>query len=167
VYDDVYTATNTCFTSGAAAGLPGTATLNSSGAPYVCPGVFARGSTTVLVDWHARSFEDQPVQYGSASIHVVANNKLRSDLGYRIDSSNGSRFYQDPRDVAGSLVSTYQQPFVDVAYTVHPGFIWKAEYNFFGYGEGGPSGPAYCSLTTAANASVVPCTSLPYPTGLT
>jgi hypothetical protein len=166
-YNDVYTATNTCFTSGAAAGLPGTATLNSAGNPDVCPGVFARGSTTVLVDWHARAFEDMPVQYGSASVHLNPNKKVRSDVGYRITSSNGSRFYQDPRDVAGALVSTYQQPFVDVAYTVHPGFIWKAEYNFFGYGEGGPSGPVNCSLTTSATASVVPCTSLPYPTGLT
>jgi hypothetical protein len=166
-YNDVYTATNTCYTSGAAAGLPGAATLNSDGTPAVCPGVFARGSTTILVDWHARAFEDAPVQYGSASIHLTPNNKIRSDLGYRIDSSNGTRFYQDARDVAGALVSTYQQPFVDLAYTVHPGFIWKAEYNFFGYGEGGPSGAQYCSLSTGTTASVVPCASLPYPTGLT
>jgi hypothetical protein len=167
VYDDVYTATNTCFTSGAAAGLPGAATLNPDGTPAVCPGVFARGSTTVLVDWRARSFEDMPVQYGSASIHLTPTTKFRSDLGYRIDSSNGTRFYQDARDVAGALVSTYQQPFVDVAYTMHPGFIWKAEYNFYGYGEGGPSGAQYCSLSTGPTASVVPCTSLPYPTGRT
>jgi hypothetical protein len=167
VWNDVYTATNTCFTSGAAANLPGTATLKSDGTPDVCPGVFARGSTTILVDWHARSFEDMPVQYGSASIHLTPNNKIRSDVGYRIDSSNGSRFYQDARDVAGSLISTWQQPFVDVAYTIHPGFVWKAEYNFFGYGEGGPSGATYCSLSTSTTASVVPCASLSYPTGVT
>ena len=45
--------------------------------------------------------------------------------------------------------------------------IWKAEYNYYGYGEGGPSGPEFCSTSTALTSAVVPCTSLPYPTGLT
>ncbi len=51
-----------------------------------------------------------------------------------------------PSDVNGSLVSTYQSPFVNLAYTMHPGLIWKAEYNFYGYGEGGP--PARNSAST-------------------
>jgi hypothetical protein len=59
---------------------------------------------------------------------------------------NGTRFYNDPRDVAGSLVSTYQSPFVNFAWTARPGLTWKAEYNFYGYGEGGPSGAALCSF---------------------
>jgi hypothetical protein len=80
---------------------------------------------------------------------------------------DGSRFYNDARDVAGSLVSDYQSPFINMAWTVHPGLTWKAEYNYFGYTEGGPSGPQDCSLSTSFTASVVPCASLPFPTGLT
>jgi hypothetical protein len=80
---------------------------------------------------------------------------------------NGTRFYQDARDVAGSLVSAWQSPFASVAWTLRPGFIWKAEYNFYGYDEGGHSGAAYCSTSTSATAAVVPCTTLAGQTGLT
>lgn len=166
-YSDIYTATNTCFTSGAAANLPGAATLTASGTPNVCPGVFARGSTTQLVDWFAKDYMDAPTQFGSGSIHLSPTKNLRSDLGYTISSVDGSRFFNDARDVNGSLVSTYQSPFVKLAWTVRPGLIWRAEYNFYGYGEGGPSGAQYCSLTTSLTASVVPCNSLSYPTGQT
>jgi hypothetical protein len=82
---------------------------------------------------------------------------------------NGTRFYNDPRDVAGSLVSTYQTPFVNVAWTFRPGLTWKAEYNFYGYGEGGPSGAALCSATSptpTAPATPVACSSMPYQTGM-
>jgi cytochrome c553 len=34
---------------------------------------------------------------------------------------------------------------LNVAWTVHPGWIWRAEYNYYGYGEGGPSGAPFCS----------------------
>jgi hypothetical protein len=45
--------------------------------------------------------------------------------------------------------------------------IWKVEYNYFGYGEGGPSGSEYCSTSTSLTATVVPCNTLAQPTGLT
>ena len=57
------------------------------------------------------------------------------------------------------MVSKYQTPFVSVAYTMHPGLIWKAEYNYFGYGEGGPSGAPLCSTATSATATISPCAS--------
>jgi hypothetical protein len=51
-----------------------------------------------------------------------------------------------------------------VAWTFRPGLIWKAEYNYFGYGEGGASGAALCSTTptsaTITGANIVPCSSL-------
>ena len=68
--------------------------------------------------------------------------KLQGGLGYTISSVNGTRFFNDARDVNGSLVSTYQSPYVNVAYTVRKNWIWNAQYNYFGYGEGGPSGAA-------------------------
>jgi hypothetical protein len=166
-YSDVYTATNICYDNGATPTLPGTASLNSSGTANICPGVFTRGSTTQLADWFAKDFMDAPTQYGSVALTMAPAKTIHSNLGYRISSVNGNQFFNDARAVNGSLDSTYQSPFVSVAWTVHPGWIWKAEYNFYGYGEGGPSGPQYCSTSTSVTSAVVPCASLPEPTGLT
>ena len=82
---------------------------------------------------------------------------------------NGTRFFNDARDVNGSLVSKYQTPFVNLAWTIHPGLIWNAEYNYFGYGEGGPSGSQYCSTSTSATAVPALCSTFAptYLTGLT
>ena len=166
-YTHVYSATNICFASGATPTLPGTATLTPSGTPAVCPGVFARGSTTVLTDFFARSFQDAPTQFGSVAVFVSPADKVHTTIGYRISSVDGSRFFNDARDVNGSMVSTYQSPYANVAYTMHPGLIWKAEYNFFGYGEGGPSGAPLCSTSVSTTATVVPCSSFPGLTGVT
>jgi len=166
-YTDVYAATNICYNNGASATLPGTASLNSSGAPNVCPGVYARGSTTQLADWFARDFMDAPTQFGSVALSLSPVKALHSNFGYRISAVNGSQFFNDARSVNGSLQSAYQSPFVNVAWTVHSGWVLKAEYNYFGYGEGGPSGPQYCSTSTSLTSTVVPCTSLTAQTGLT
>ena len=167
-YSDVYAATNICYLNGATATLPGAVPSATS---TLCPGVFARGSTTVLSDWGpARDFMDAPTQYLSLALSMTPSKKVHSNIGYRISDVNGSRFFNDARDVNGSLVSKYQSPFVNFAYTVHPGWIWKAEYNYFSYGEGGPSGSPYCSNATSATATIVPCNSATisaYPTGLT
>jgi hypothetical protein len=166
-YSDVYTATNICYDNGASPTLPGTASTNSSGGPAVCPGVFARGSTTQLADWFARDFMDAPTQFGSVALSFSPGKPIHSNVGYRISAVSGSQFFNDARAVNGSLQSAYQSPFVNVAWTVHPGLILKAEYNFYGYGEGGPSGSEYCSTSTTLTSAVVPCASLPQQTGLT
>jgi len=164
-YTDVYSATNVCFTSGATATLAGAATLTGSGAPNVCPGIFARGSTTQLVDFFARDFIDAPTQYGSVSLNLSPVRKLHSNVGYRITSVKGDRFFNDARDVAGSLVSTYQSPFVNVSWKFSPRMTWKAEYNYYGYGEGGPSGAQYCSNSVTMTTTVVPCATMALSTG--
>jgi hypothetical protein len=175
-YSDVYAATNICYDNGAQnapsppsppSTLPGTASTTSSGAPNVCPGVYTRGSTTQLADWFARDFMDAPTQYGSVALTMSPVDKIHSSIGYRISAVSGNQFFNDARAVNGSLQSAYQSPFVNVAWTVHPGLILKAEYNYFGYGEGGPSGSPYCSTSTSLTSTVVPCTSLPEQTGLT
>jgi hypothetical protein len=166
-YSDVYAATNICYDNGASPKLPGTASTNSSGGANVCPGIYTRGSTTQLADWFARDFMDAPTQYGSVSLALSPVDKIHANAGYRISSVNGNQFFNDARAVNGSLASTYQSPFLNVAWTIHSGLIFKAEYYFFGYGEGGPSGSPECSTSTSTTATVVPCTSLPYPTGLT
>ena len=165
-YSDVYTATKICYDNGASPTLPGTASLNSSGGPAVCPGVFARGSTTQLADWFARDFMDAPTQFGSVAFTTSPAKSIHSNIGYRISAVNGNQFFNDARAVNGSLQSAFQSPFVNLAWTIRTGLIWKAEYNFYGYGEGGPSGPEYCSTTTSLTSTVVPCPSLPQPTGL-
>jgi hypothetical protein len=172
-YTDVYTATNICFDNGnqnastKPGTYPGTATLTSTGAPNVCPGVFTRGSTTQLADWFGRDFMDAPTQYGSAALSVSPVKSIHSNIGYRVSAVNGTRFFTDARDVNGSLVSTYQSPFVNVAWAFHPKLVLKSEYNFYGYGEGGPSGPQNCSVSTSLTSTVAPCTSFASPTGLT
>jgi hypothetical protein len=158
-YTDVYSATNVCFASGATATLPGAATLTADGKPNVCPGVFARGSTTVLTDFFARDFIDAPTQFGSVAVHLSPVDKFHSSIGFRVSAVNGTRFFNDARDVNGTLVSTYLSPYTNIEYTLHPGLIWKAEYNFFGYGEGGPSGAPLCSTSVSTTSSVVPCSS--------
>ncbi|MGB7133714.1 MAG: hypothetical protein WBD46_00385, partial [Acidobacteriaceae bacterium] len=146
-YSDIYTATNICYLAGASVATPGAAPANGAG----CPSTAAnRGGGYDFGP--VKDFMDAPTQSGSVAVHLSPNAKFASSIGYRINSVNGSRFYNDSRDVAGSLVSTYQSPFVNAAWTVHPGFIWKAEYNFFGYGEGGPSGAAYCATSNPATS---------------
>ena len=75
--------------------------------------------------------------------------QVHSNLGYRISSVNGSRFFTDAGDVNGSLVSTNQTPSSTSPGSRDPGLIWKAEYNFFDYGEGGRSGAQYCNANPA------------------
>ena len=166
-YSDVYAATNICYLNGATSTLPGTASTNSSGGPNVCPGVFSRGSTTQLADWFGRDFMDAPTQYASVALALSPVKSFHSNIGYRMSDVSGNQFFTDARSVNGSLDSKYESPFVNVAWTIHPGWIWKAEYNYYGYGEGGPSGPQDCSTSTSLTSTVVPCTSLPEQTGLT
>jgi hypothetical protein len=166
-YSDVYTATNICYDNGASPTLPGTASVNGSGGANVCAGIFARGSTTQLADWYARDFMDAPTQYGSVSLALSPVDKIHSNIGYRISAVSGSQFFTDARAVNGSLQSAYQSPFVNLAWTIRAGLIWKAEYNFYGYGEGGASGATDCSTSTTTTAAVVPCNSLPFQSGLT
>ncbi len=178
-YSDVYSADNICFDNGnqvlsTKPGVyPGTATLTAGGAPNLCAGVFTRGSTTELADWYGRDYMHAPTQFGMAALSFAPNTKVHYGLGYRISSANGSRFFNDARDVNGSLVSSYQTPYLNASYAMRPGLIWKAEYDFFRYGEGGPSGPQLCSLSTDSGAisgaasTVSPCTSFTGVTGVT
>jgi hypothetical protein len=157
-YSDVYTATNICYNAAASPTQPGAATPSGT----ACP-----GATVLFTNYYefgpVKDFMDAPTQSGSAAITWSPGTRFRSNVGYRISSVDGSRFYNDARDVAGSLVSTWQSPFVDLAWTVHPGWIWKAEYNYYGYGEGGVSGAQYCATSNPTAASptvpVVACNS--------
>jgi hypothetical protein len=173
-YSDVYTSTNICYLSGATATLPGAASQTSSGGNNLCPFQYARGGSffagSGLSEWGpVKDFMDAPTQYASMALSLTPNKAIHADLGYRISAVSGNQFFNDAREVNGSLQSAYQSPFVNLAWTVKPGWIWRAEYNYYGYGEGGPSGAPLCSTATSATAPVVSCSSstLPGPTGLT
>ena len=161
-YSDVYISTNACYLNGATAALPGAASTTSAGAPNLCP--------NLLTDWGpVKDFMDAPTQYASFGVTYSPNKVLRSGLGYRISAVSGNQFFSDAQQVNGSLQSAYQSPYLNLAWTVHPGLVWRAEYNFYGYGEGGPSGAPFCSTSTLTTSAVVPCNSstLTGPTGLT
>ena len=158
-YSDVYISTNICYDAGATATLPGAASPSGT----ACPDGTVRGAAYYEFG-PVKDFMDAPTQSGSASLMLSPVKTIHSNIGYNINSVNGSQFFNDARAVNGSLVSTYESPFVDLAWTARPGLIWKAQYNFYGYGEGGPSGAPYCTtsptLPTPGNpAPVVPCNS--------
>jgi hypothetical protein len=157
-YSDVYSTTNICYASGAAAGIPGAAQVTSSGTPNLCIG----NST-----WFAKDFMHAPTNIGSAAVTMNLIDKLQMNVGYMISAVKGSRFFNDARDVNGSMVSTWQTPFVGFNYTMHPGFVWKAQYNYYGYGEGGPSGAPLCSFATSPTTATFPCAASGFPTGVT
>ncbi|MGO9318424.1 MAG: hypothetical protein ACLPXT_13240 [Terracidiphilus sp.] len=179
-YSDVYASTNICYLSGGTATLPGAApapgsiptSVTQTGNVYangVCNYNVGHSGPPVLGDWFGRDFMDAPTQFVSAALRLSPIDKFHSSIGYRISDVNGTRFFNDARDVNGSLVSKYQTPFVNLAWTIHPGLIWKAEYNYYGYGEGGSSGSQYCSTSTTATSAPVLCNTFAptYPTGVT
>jgi len=167
-YSDVYTSTNSCFlgtVSQTSTTLPGAATPTGT----ACPG--AAPARSAYPFGPAKDFMDAPTQYASVALALSPAERFHTNFGYRISSVSGNRFFNDPRDVNGSLVSTYQSPFVDLSYAMHKNLHWKGEYNYFGYGEGGRSGAQYCTATPSASAAglpnpttpspVVPCSTLP------
>jgi len=163
-YSDVYTATNICFLGQAASPtIPGAATRTGTACPSPTP---RTGSGAPYTFGPAKDFMNAPTQYASVAFALSPIDKLHNNIGYRISSVNGSRFFNDPRDVNGSLVSTYLSPFVNLSYAMAKNLIWKGEYNYFGYGEGGPSGAQYCNPsstlpTLTIPAPVMPCGTLP------
>jgi hypothetical protein len=163
-YSDVYTATNICFLGQAASTtIPGAATPTGTACTSPAP---RTGSGAPYTFGPAKDFMSAPTQYASVALALSPIDKFHANIGYRLSSVNGSRFFNDPRDVNGSLVSTYQSPFVNLSYAMRKNLIWKGEYNYFGYGEGGPSGAQYCNAsstlpTLTIPAPVVPCSTLP------
>ncbi len=165
-YSDVYMADNICYLGGASAALPLAASTPTGTA---CPATSAGRSGYDFGP--ALDFIDAPTQSGSVAFDVAPTRRLQANLGYNVSEVSGSQFFNDPRAVNGSLNSIYQSPFVNIAWKYGPGWTWKAQYNFYGYGEGGPSGAEYCSATDptpTTPATVVPCSSITaYQTGLT
>jgi hypothetical protein len=122
-YTDVYSQTTECYYSTVAG-------------PGIPPGT-ACGSNTILSGF----YYDAPTEYGSFAIMLVPVKAVRSNIGYRISSVFGNTVYDNPRQVAGALQSQYMSPYANIAWTVHPGWIWKGDWTYYGYGEDGAIGP--------------------------
>jgi hypothetical protein len=58
-----------------------------------------------------------------------------------MSSVSGTTEFLNPRQVTGSLQSQFQVPYANVAWTIHPKWIWSGDWNYYGYGEGSTSGP--------------------------
>jgi len=139
-YTDAYTKTTICYNTSVA--TPGAVV-----APSAC------GTTTATSFFYLGNFfYDAPTQFGSASVMLAFNKAVRSNWGFRVTGNNGNTFDYNPRQVPGALQSQYISPFANVAWTVHPGWIWKGDWNYYGYGEDGPAGP---TLPRAFHANVV------------
>lgn len=127
-YLDVFTRTDECYTTTAAyvpvGTPPSSPTCVAAGAPYFGTGYY-----------------DAPTQFGSIDIVLVPIKRLSANLGYRMSAVNGTTEFLNPRQVPGSLQSQYHTPYGNIAWTLAPGWSWRAEWNYYGYGEGGPIGP--------------------------
>ena len=158
-YSDVYITTNACYSNG-------TVVQATAPTPVVFVGAAPSNGSTICpslnTEWGpVKDFMDAPTQYASASLSLTPNKVVHADLGYRISAVSGNQFFNDAQEVNGSLQSAYQSPYVNVAWTVRPRWIWSAEYNYYGYGEGGPSGAQSCSTYTSTSAPVTSCSNFP------
>jgi len=167
-YSDVYMADNICF-QGAAVVLPG-GTVGPGPAVAsgsLCGAVSAGHGANNVLFGPVKDFMDAPTHFVSAAFMYSPVKQVHSDLGYRMTSVSGSRIFTDASDVNGSLVNTYQSPYVKFSWESRPGLTWKAEYNYFDYGEGGgQSGAQFCNnnpalaVGTPSPVPVVPCSSV-------
>lgn len=129
-YSDFFTQTDACYEESPA--LPG-AVLTTS------PACIANAGTTP--SYYTNGYYDSPTHYGSIGLMFIPLKEVKTGFGYRMSAVNGATAAINPRQVPGSLQSQYQSPYASIAWTVHPGWIVKGDWNYYGYGEGSPIGP--------------------------
>ena len=82
----------------------------------------------MLSSWGpTKDFMDAPTQFASFGVVYTPNKIIRTGAGYRISAVSGNQFFADAQQVNGSLQSAYQTPYFNVAWTLRPGLIWRAE----------------------------------------
>lgn len=96
-------------------------------------------------------YYNAPTQSGSIAITLAPVKRFHSAIGHRISAVSGTAEFLNPLQVPGSLQSQYQSPYARVAWTLSPGWEWRGDWNYFGYGEDGPIGPTL-SRTFHSNA---------------
>jgi hypothetical protein len=127
-YDSDFSRTDICYF--ASTPVPGAGTCQIPGSADVN-----------IQPFLGNGYYDSPSHFGSINLAMTPTKKLQFHTGYSVSASNGTSEVLNDRQVQGSLQSEYQMPFSDVAYEIHPGWFWKAAWNYYGYGEGSQVGP--------------------------
>jgi hypothetical protein len=125
-YDSVYSSTIECYTSTPA---PPSAAV----APAVC---IAAGTPLL-----SNGYYNVPTQFGSVGFMLAPSKRVHFDGGYRTTAVNGTSDLINIRQVNSTIQSQFQSPYADLAVDIAPNWLWKANYNYYGYGEGLPIGP--------------------------
>lgn len=125
-YTDLYTRTGICYT----------ATPAPAGAGPIPPGTGC-GSNTLL----GNGYYDAPTQYAALGIGWNPTKRFHSAMGYRVNAIDGSSEFLNPRNVPGSLQSQFHTPYVNAGWRFKDGWMWKGDWNYYGYGEDGAVGP--------------------------
>ena len=126
-YDNDFSRTDVCYYS--TSPLPGAGTCQFPGyveqfQPYLGTGRY-----------------NAPSHFGSMFLALKPVKKLQFHTGYTVSRNTGSAEILNERQVQGSLASQLQMPASDISYELHPGWFWKAAWNYYGYGEDGAVGP--------------------------
>jgi hypothetical protein len=125
-YNSAFSSTLLCYASTPPPPTAGTA-------PPIC----AQAGTPLS----STGYYNAPTQFGSVGFVFSPINRLHGKAGYRISSVNGSTQVMNIRQVNGSLQSYFQTPYAQLVFDLEQKWAWKADYNFYGYGEGLPIGP--------------------------
>jgi hypothetical protein len=133
-YQSAYSQVNSCF-GDPLGSQPADATQAPTGA--TCGNL--PSGTTLL--WYGTSRYNTPSYYGVAAVVLTPVRNLHTTLGYRATGIQGNTEQLNPRMVAGTLQSIYQTPYGSLGYKVREGWTIHGDYDYYGYGEGGPVGP--------------------------
>ncbi len=125
-YDSIFSRTDQCFISSTpvAGAQPSPAVCQQAGLPLQSDGYY-----------------NQPTQYGAIGFVFTPVKRLHAAGGYRMSAVNGQAPPINIRQVPGSLQSQYQTPYAKLTFDLAPNWSWKADYNYYSYGEGTPIGP--------------------------
>ena len=123
--------------------------------------VHARGSTTQLGRLVWRDFMDAPTQFGTVALDLSPNTKLQ--YGSRLSRQRRERQPVLQRCARGQRLAGFHLPVAvsEFAWTIHPGLFGGRSTTSTATARDGPSGPEYCSTSTATTSAVVPCTLSP------
>lgn len=125
-YDSIFSSTTLCYPS---TPPPPTAVT----APAVC---VAAGTP-----YRSTGYYNAPIQFGTVGFVMAPAKRVHLDAGYRTTAVNGTTDLINIRQVPGPLQSWFQTPYANVTVEIAPNWSWKANYNYYGYGEGTPVGP--------------------------
>jgi len=125
-YDSVYSTTIECYPS--TPPPPGAVT-----APPVC--------TEAGTPYQSNGYYNAPMQFGSIGFTFSPVKRVHVNAGYRMSDVDGTSEMLNIRQVPGSLQSQFQSPYGGLYIQMAPNWTWKADYNYYSYGEGTPIGP--------------------------